>query len=367
MTASLKRKIILRLLLVGFGLGAPLLLLEILLWFLPVYGGMRLMPLNEANPVLRYTPNQNVIWSKGWNFELVNRLHINNDGFVNNQEYDASSRTPLLAIVGDSYIEAAMVPYAQTVQGRLQKEVGPRGRIYSFGKSGAPLSEYLMWADHARATYQPAALMISVVGNDFDESLNRYKTMQAGHYYVEGADGELELRRFDYEPTFLRRLARQSAMFRYLSWNMHIEGFFYNLRHHDEQFVGNVASGKSEQVVAESKKAVDAFFRDLPAKAGLPPGKILFTLDGMRPDLYDAARLARAENSYFARMRRYFREQAGAKGYEVVDLQAAFATDFAAHRQRFEYPNDNHWNAAAHGVVADAVKKSRVFRSVFGE
>jgi len=360
-----KKKIIFVLLAICLGLAAPLLLAEVVLRFLPVYSGMKLMPLNDANPVLRFTPNQNITWSKGWNFELVNKLRINNDGFVNNQDYDARLTTPLFAIVGDSYIEAAMVPYAEATPGRLAASVGSIGRVYSFGKSGQPLTAYLIWAEHARKTYRADALMISVVGNDFDESLNKYKTTRSGHYYVEGLGGELQLQRFDYAPSLLRSLARQSALIRYLDWNCHIEGVLHRLTHRQEKFVGNVSAAKSDQVLADSKRAVDAFFRDLPAKTGLPPEKIVFTVDGIRPHLYDPASLAQAQASFFDVMRRYLIEQARQHGHEVIDLQPLFIEEFNKSRQRFEYPNDAHWNSAGHAVVAAAVRQSRTFQALF--
>ncbi|MBI5774608.1 MAG: hypothetical protein HZA89_12800 [Verrucomicrobia bacterium] len=361
----MKKKIIFALLAISLGLLAPLLLAEIVLRFLPVYSGMKLMPLNDTNPILRFTPNQKITWSKGWNFELVNQLRINNDGFVNDQDYEARYDSPLFAVVGDSYIEAAMIPYAETVQGRLAAAVDGRGRVYSFGKSGQPLTAYLIWAEHARKAYWADALMISVVGNDFDESLNKYKTTYAGHYYVEGPGGELELKRFDYHPSLLRSLGRQSALIRYLDWNCHIEGVLHRFTHRREKFVGNVSAKKGEQVLADSKRAVDAFFRDLPAKTGLPPEKIIFTVDGMRPHLYDAQTLKQAEGSFFDVLRQYFIEQARRRGHEVIDLQPLFVGEFNKSRQRFEYPNDAHWNSAGHAVVAAAVRQSRTFQSLF--
>jgi hypothetical protein len=43
-------------------------------------------------------------------------------------------------------------------------------RVYSFGASGALLSQYLIWARHAVHEYGARAVIINVVGNDFDES-----------------------------------------------------------------------------------------------------------------------------------------------------------------------------------------------------
>jgi len=52
----------------------------------------------------------------------------NNAGFVDDQDYNASYEQPLLAIVGDSYVEAAMVSYVETLHGRLADQLAPRAR-----------------------------------------------------------------------------------------------------------------------------------------------------------------------------------------------------------------------------------------------
>ena len=63
-----------------------------------------------------------------------------------------------------------MVPYAQTLYGRLAEKLAGRFRVYSFGALGASLSQYLIWAGHAVREYGARAVVINLVGNDFDES-----------------------------------------------------------------------------------------------------------------------------------------------------------------------------------------------------
>src|SRR5712691_1933752 len=173
---------------------------EIVLRFLPVATAIRATPVSAAVPVFHFTPNQDFVFSRGWDMAMVNRGHVNNAGFVNDQDYRKEAQTPLLAVIGDSYIEAAMVPYAQTMQGRLARYLEGRLRVYSFGTSGAPLSQYLIWARHAVRDYGAQALVINVVGNDFDESLAAYKTGPGFWHYVSDTNGELHLRLFGYSP-----------------------------------------------------------------------------------------------------------------------------------------------------------------------
>ena len=119
-----------------------LLVLEATLRFLPVSDSLRTQPVNAANPVYHFEPNRDVLRSQGWNFEMVNRVHVNNAGFVNDQDYVADDPRPLLAVVGDSYVEALNVPPSETLHARLARAAGGKARVYSFAASGAPLSQY---------------------------------------------------------------------------------------------------------------------------------------------------------------------------------------------------------------------------------
>ena len=52
-----------------------------------------------------------------------------------------------------------MVPFDETLHGRAQRCVGDGARVYSFAASGAPLSQYLIWAEHARQRYEAQGLV----------------------------------------------------------------------------------------------------------------------------------------------------------------------------------------------------------------
>lgn len=345
-----------------------LLMAEGIFRVLPVATGVHAMPVDESNPLFHFQPDQDFVWSIGWNFETVNRGRTNHQGFVNDQDYDPRDPRPLLAVVGDSYVEALMVPYDDTVHGRLAHALAARARVYSFAASGAPLSQYLAWARHARDTYQPRSLAVVVVGNDFDESLSRYRIGPGFHQYVATAGGALELRRFDYRPGGIRRLLRRSALARYLVFNLHAEvavarllaGLVPAAEAVQPRFVGNTDSDAGNARVADSKAAVDAFLSALPEAAGVPAGRIAFLVDADRAHVYmgEAAQAAVA-GSYFVVMRDYFMARAVEQGFEVVDMDPTFRAAFAADGRRFEFESDAHWNARGHEVAAGALARTR--------
>lgn len=169
----------------ALSLVALLLLLELGFRLLPVNEGLRGLSVDEQNPVFRFTPHRESVYSRGWNFSIVNRVRTNNYGFINDHDYDPALTTPLLAVIGDSFVEAVMVPFAQTGVSRLADSVGAAGRVYGFGTSGSSLSQYLAYARYVRDTFHPTALTVVIVGNDFDESLRTYKNEPGLHYFAE--------------------------------------------------------------------------------------------------------------------------------------------------------------------------------------
>src|SRR5204863_393007 len=83
---------------------------EVALRFLPIASSLRTLAVTPQSPVFRFTPNRDFVYSREWDFVLENRGRVNNAGFVNDQDYRKDDPLALLAVVGDSMIEAAMVP-----------------------------------------------------------------------------------------------------------------------------------------------------------------------------------------------------------------------------------------------------------------
>jgi|RhiMethySRZTD1v2_1073278.scaffolds.fasta_scaffold14060_10 hypothetical protein len=356
-----RRELMLNVLTATVAVAVCLLAAEVALRFLPVASSMHTLAVTPQSPVFRFTPNRDFVYSREWDFVLANRGHVNNAGFVNDQDYLKDSPLPLLGVVGDSMIEAAMVPYADTLQGRLAKAVEGKARVYSFAAAGAPLSQYLIWARHAVQDYGAQALVINVVGNDFDESHVAYATYPGFWHYAPDANQQLRLTLFEYRPSFRGQIAVSSALGRYLIFNLQAGAAWNSLRQFlfsrtaaESRYAGNTATDASAERLSRSFATLDAFFRDLPGYAGLPPSRILFVVDGLRYPEVAAA----SAGSYFDRMRKALLEKAAALGYATLDLDPHF---FAHHRrtgERIEFVRDAHWSSIGHGIAFDAVTAS---------
>lgn len=346
---------------VVFGALVPLLLLEGAFRLLPVAAPPFLDPVTARDPVPHFQPNVDYVYSAGPDFAIRSRKHSNNQGFNHVADYRPEPRTPLMVVVGDSFVEAHEVDAGKSAAELLHAGVSGQGRVYSLGISGAQLPTYLAFAECARDRFRPDALAVVVIGNDFDESLLKYKSEPRLHYFTD--DGELKL--IDYEISPVKKVLRSSAFLRYAQHHLLIGHKLERLKRRlagREDFDPEVERLKR---LPDSRKAVDFFLDQLPARSGLEPAAIALVLDADRPAIYDDQALKRSEGSAYAQMRRYVAEQARARGFALVDLQPAFIEHHRRNGRRFEFPADKHWNELGQQVVAAEIRKSAPFARVF--
>ena len=349
---------------------------EIVLRFLPVASGFKGKFVTTQDPLLCFEPNSEFTYSVGPLMLGSNVGKINNYGFVNDNDYENNVSSPLLAVIGDSYIEAFLVPFSETIHGRISRLT--TNRVYSFGVSGSPLSQYLGYCRYIRDHFKPNGLIINVVGNDFDESLFEFKKAPGYHYFYSDLNGTLTNRLLPNQlqthllgiipiDSFIASLMRQSRLLQYFYKNVKILSLKRRIQEHlfegdtKIRYVGNTEINYSQSRLKKSKLAVDAFFRDLPLNSNLSPKDILFTVDGLRQSIYDDSLRKASLESYFGVMRKYFIEQAQSLGYEVADLDNAFMIDYKISKKRFEPDYDGHWNSYAHGIVAEQVLKTTLW------
>lgn len=343
---------------------APLALLEGALWLLPVSDPPALVPVTAQDPVARFDPNVDYRYSRDWNFSVVTRKRSNNYGFIQASDFQADASSPLLAVIGDSFVEANVVDSGQSVTDVLDAGLAGKGRVYGFAMSGAPLSQYLAYAEYARQAFRPAAMAFVVIGNDFDESLLEVKSEGRFHYFA--ADGTLQ--RVDYAASPAKQLLRHSALLRYVMLNLEASHRLGELAQslRGEPFAAQAEGAALDERLAASRRAVDLFLAQLPERSGLAPDAVLFVLDGVRPSLYAADTREKAEKGHHGLMRRYFAEQAAARGYEVLDMQPVFVRRHQLDGSRFEVAaTDSHWNALGHQVVAGEIRNTAVYARLF--
>lgn len=366
---SRRRLWILRLSTSLIGMMGLFLFLEITLRFFPVRESFHAQPVTSLHPIIRFTPNQEYVFSRDWNFTIVTDKKTNGAGFFSDVEYVKDSDKPLVAIIGDSYVEALQVNNADTFHGRIGRDNFEKVRVYAFGASGNPLSSYLKYAEWVGQQYKPDYFIFNIVGNDFDESYPYYKDGAEGFtYFPEQTDqfdmAELDTHFLPLRPSFVGRNLRRSYLARYLVSNCEIRRITANLRTTAKADTSNGNIG--EERIQTGSAAINHFIRLLPEATGLVPERILLVLDASRQRIYASESNVLSQSYYECMMPELIRKAALAQ-ISTLDMTRPFTLHYGQHKKRFEYPTDGHWNEIGHRVVAESIMDTDFWSTVIGE
>ncbi len=348
---------------------ALLIILEILLRFFPVSEGLNFQDVTKTNPVMRAQPSNIVTQSRHWNFYKVQNLKINNLGFRNDFDYSTNSKKKVISIVGDSYVEASQLSFDNTFYGKLSKSFGENADVLTFGFSGAPLSQYLIWAKYAVDNFKVDELTFVIVENDFTESMyERTGRFFAGyHYFKPCNNGQYCLILIERKSNFLTSILKQSVLVSYLYRNLlvmeYVRLFKYKYFEKAQSESGNnlknsIGTNDVSFDLKTERLAIDVFLNKL-KELEISEKKISFIVDGRfyEKDI--------DKTSLFYLSRNYFIDEAEKKGYRVLDLKEVFRTDYRKNRKRFEFELDYHWNERAHSLIHKELvkfyKAARIF------
>ena len=360
------RQWLLRITAVTIGLGGLFIVLEILLRFLPLSESPGLMPVDVNNPVPRYKPSREHTFSRDWNFSIVTRKKTNRAGFYSDFEYerDRQRQASLVAVIGDSYVEALQVQNPETFHGIVGESMTDEVLVYAFGSSGCSLSTYLKYAEWVRGQYKPDYYIFCIVGNDYDESFQEYKSNGGSlTFFPEetGAPGMADLETVYYHPerSLLTSILRHSAVARYLVYNCEVD--FRRIEF-------NVTSGGNREVIDPKRvrlgrEAIAHFIRLLPEATGVRTGNIVLILDAERANIYEPSPRDTGR-SYYSQMKHKLVEAAVSTDIHLIDMEEPFANHFRENRQKFEFPTDGHWNELGHSLVAKEILASEFWRQI---
>ncbi len=270
-------------------------------------------------------------------------------------DYSARKDKKLIAVIGDSFIEAFQVDADKNYPFLLRGKLYPDYEVYAFGASGAALSQYLHMARYVDRHFDPDVLIINVVHNDFAQSILEFYSQKSHfmrvshekgkHAFVEippVLSGEQE--RFNK----IKRLLGRSSLFRYLFINLRIADM---LTKHwpGGYFEANV---QPEEVRSHEKaiyEATDYLVRKI--KEENISRRVIFVLDAPRQAIYSGS----LNSSRVLWMHEMMRKICAKRDVGYIDLTEPMKLDFAKNNKRFDSEIDNHWNAYGHKFVADIV------------
>lgn len=318
---------------------------------------------DEAVPVYRFDTSavrtgQNTI---GKFAQIKTQWRINNYGWISAIDYATTQELPLIAVFGDSYIQAMTVDTDQAYPALLRSQLKEEYEVYSFGVSGSPLSEYLTYMRYANERFEPDILLFNIIPNDFAPSLYsinpdviHYRRFEIASETdsISEIPPQKDLSFIQYNTT--KRWLVKSAFVRYLYRNLRIKEVLLSMR--AQQQKNNINANTQVSLIRDNFDAIVLgvrYFMDRIKKEN--PGKrIILVMDAPRQLIYEGT----LEQSTLTFLYDKMAELCDEFSLEFIDLTKTMAEDFDLHGKRFNSELDGHWNAYGHAIVAREIEQA---------
>ncbi len=279
---------------------------------------------------------------------------INDQGWNSAFDYMAAEERgrPLIALIGDSSVEGLRCDVDEQVGSHLRELLGGEVEVYSFGRSGQPLSQHVLLMDRIDSLYRPDAYVL-LAGQELVHKSFMPDWAVSFHYLVPQGDSMVMVSPAGRRRSALAETLLQSATVRYFVFNVGVR-LFPLFEHLDAPHNWNAGMPPPEQDIMMQKVArylldkvavrLDGremlvvldhwvtryriYDPDDPLVSGLgPPGDfgVLQALDGSYPAI------------------------------EVVEMAGYFRERHEATGMRFESSDGKHLSGEGNRVVAEAV------------
>ena len=276
------------------------------------------------------------------------RWHINNYGWLSEVDYrPKSERTkPLIAVIGDSYVEALQVNDDKSFVALLRRSLADSFDVYGFGFSGTALSGYLHLSRYVDRLFDPDVIVVNLVQNDFDESVwELFRSSDFLQVSVRG-DSVVEIQPVPRHFNELKRFLFHSALMRYVFYIS--PNFFHRFNWNKpaaEGFVDNVAIKRMDK----NRETIERATRYLMGKiVEENRGRaVYFIMAASRGDIYNGTL---ATSSVFW-MNSMVAGIAAGLPCTLIDQTDYFERDYEANKKKFESRYDGHWNEYGHYVT----------------
>lgn len=169
--------------------------------------------------ILTSPPHHRWTMATGWDLRDVQHMRANNFGFA--AERDFLPGSVAIGLVGDSYVEASMLPWSERPAAQLERALGGQRPVYALGGPGSSLLDY---AERIRWAYENLGLRDFVVmmeSTDASQSL-----CNSGNVHARCLDPEQLTPVLQHRPSsgLAKDLLRESALAQYLVSQLKLTG-----------------------------------------------------------------------------------------------------------------------------------------------
>ena len=325
------------------GVAGLLLLLELVFRVLPVSSSTETGYYTDPR-ILTCPPHHTWTVSTGWDLRNSQRLQANQQGYVADRDFTPNDQA--VALIGDSFVEASMLPAPERPGAQLERALGVRP-VFSMGIPGTALLDYAERIRFAHENYGVRDFVVLMERGDVRQSL-----CGSGNINGPCLDAQTLAPRVEPlpPPGFAKRVFRHSAFAQYL---------FGQLKFSPQKLL--------EQAFPAAKRAAppatiepaeftpfvnvvtNAFFERIRPHVA---GKLVIVVDSDRRAL--AADKLKPDPA-----RAKFIGLARAAGAIVVDTEHLFKAHFAQSALSLDVgPYDGHLNALGANLITQAAAKA---------
>jgi len=301
--------------------------------------------------ILTYRPHHAWTSSTGWDLRNAQRQRSNNFGFLASRDFEPDPAA--VALIGDSYVEASMLPAHDRPEAQLEAAIGNRP-VFAMGGPGSSLLDYAERIRFASERFGVRDFVVLVERGDMRQSL-----CGSGHVHGPCLDSRTLAAHVETQPPpeLTKRIFRHSALAQYLFGQLKLNP--------DRLWRQAVAQARQVEPAAQEARPRVAGTSDAAADAPMPvvdaitkaffervhgriPGKLVIVVDGDRKAIYRSRPTVDAERSRFI-------EQARAAGAIVVDTDPLFRAQMEHSTLKLDVgPYDAHYNTLGVAVVSRA-------------
>jgi hypothetical protein len=284
------------------------------------------------------------------------KWRVNNAGWNSDVDYFQPSQRnkPLIAIIGDSYIEALQVNVDDSMVSVLRSKIQSQYDVYGFGISGAPLSQYLQISRYVVKHFAPDVLIFNIVQYDLEESV----LSKASEPYFLGIDmsnGKPKESALAATPVTAKKTTKlvfQSAILRYLWHNLRLGESWTRLSGKRNANANTITD--NPETDAKIYEAADYIMQKLVEENPRKPH--VFLVDAPRRDIYSGREMSRD----LRWMHKVVADLVKRYHFLLVDLSEPFREQYSKQKIRFDSDYDYHWNSDGHKYAAEVLYRKLI-------
>jgi hypothetical protein len=320
------------------GVLAVLMLLEIIFRLLPVStatrSGYYIRPL-----IITYPAHHCFTAATGWDLKNAQHNCANNYGFLADRDFVRDPQA--IALIGDSFVEANMLPASQRLGAQLQAML-PGQVVYAMGGPGSSLLDYAERAKFAAEEFGIRRFVFIIERGDIEQVFCGSGNIHGPCLDARTLEPRTELQA---PPGTLKRILRESALAQYV---------FSQIRFDISRAISNPfrpaveksALARKNLPLAASERVIATFFGRLSTIEGV---RFMFLIDADRAHLFDTRVNDRED---LKALRRAAEELGGA----VIDPAPFFRRFVVDSGIALEVgPYDRHWNGKAVQLIAGLI------------